>query len=154
MRQKDLLWGFPRTCTSTPAPRNRGPSLSGTRTPNGCHHYPDTRSSAPTRARTCTCFPALGRSCTMPRTQGRLQLPWVLYLIYPNVPTKGMIPRCSSSTCPLIRGRKRVVSQNSDCAAGFCTQSSTCIWRIKVGQKTVPTMPVATPAPPRTPEPI
>ena len=66
----------------------------------------------------------------------------------------GMIPRCSSNTCPLIRGRKRVLSQNSDCAAGFCTQSSTCIWRIKVGQKTAPTKPEPFSAPPRTPKPI
>ena len=56
--QKDLVWGFPGTRTSTPAPRkcpagaqNREPSFTNTGTPNGCHHYPDT----------CTC-PALTRT--------------------------------------------------------------------------------------------
>ena len=33
----------------------------------------------------------------------------------------GQSPRCSSLSCPLVRGRKRVLSLNSDCAAGFCT---------------------------------
>ena len=58
----------------------------------------------------------------------------------------GQIYRCS--TCPRIRGRQRVLSQNSDCAAGFCSESSTCIWRIKpVGLRTAPTMPASAPEP-------
>ena len=87
--QKDLVWRFHGTSTSTPAPRtrNREPSLTNTRTstgnPNGCHHYLEPGPSAPAHA--CTCLWTPERSRPTPRTQGRLQLPWVLYQIYPNV---------------------------------------------------------------------
>ena len=39
----------------------------------------------------------------------------------------GQSLRCSSLSCPLVQGRKRVLSLNSECAAGFCTQCTTCI---------------------------
>ena len=70
MRQKDIVWGFPETRTSTPAPRNREPSLTNTCTSigtlNGCHHYPDTYPSTPAEDRTC--LRTLGRSRPTPRT--------------------------------------------------------------------------------------
>ena len=48
---------------------------------------------------------------------------------YTRLPlSTGQSSRCSNLICPLVRGRKRVLSLNSDCAAGFYIQLTTCIW--------------------------
>ena len=65
----------------------------------------------------------------------------------------GQIICCSNSTSLLISECQRVLSQNLECTAGFCTPSSTCIWRIKpVGQAS--RMPESVPVPLHTPEPM
>ena len=151
MYQKDLVWRFPGTSTSTPAPRtrNREPSLTNTRTstgtPNGCYHYLEPPAPVPASQLREGAARRLG-----PKVDYNCHVCFTRY-------TRMPLATCQIahySTCPRIRGRQRVLSQNSDCAAGFCSESSTCIWRIKpVGQAPKPAS-IVPESTPNSPEPM